>query len=169
MQRPGKCCEECVSSQGNCLDGGTVRYHGEMWNGSRCDFCLCQQGKVTCQGAECAKVECDKVRKAFFCQDGPVKSWGFIYLFISSPFFFFSRLEALKEPALFCAIPPKNIPQGRTANLEFPMQVCTVGFHCEANQCESDITWFPSHAVSACCGGESYTQRIQGKTGFTKS
>ncbi|XP_053831515.1 extracellular matrix organizing protein FRAS1 [Vidua macroura] len=60
VQRPGKCCEECVSSKGSCLDGGTVRYHGEMWNSTRCDFCMCQEGQVTCQGAECAKVECAK-------------------------------------------------------------------------------------------------------------
>ncbi|OWK55263.1 Extracellular matrix protein FRAS1 [Lonchura striata] len=60
VQRPGKCCEECVSSKGSCLDGGTVRYHGEMWNSTRCDFCVCQEGQVTCQGAECAKVECAK-------------------------------------------------------------------------------------------------------------
>lgn len=74
VQRPGKCCEECVSSKGSCLDGGTIRHHGEMWNSTRCDFCVCQEGQVTCQGAECAKVECAKVRKAFFYQDGCVKS-----------------------------------------------------------------------------------------------
>ncbi|KAM7021681.1 LOW QUALITY PROTEIN: extracellular matrix organizing protein FRAS1 [Passerculus sandwichensis] len=60
VQRPGKCCEECVSSKGSCLDGGTIRYHGEMWNSTLCDFCMCQEGEVTCQGAECAKVECAK-------------------------------------------------------------------------------------------------------------
>lgn len=120
MQRPGKCCEECVSSQGNCLDGGTVRYHGEMWNGSRCDFCLCQQGKVTCQGAECAKVECDKVRKAFFCQDGPVKSWGFIYLFISSPFFFFLGLRHSKSQPCFVQSPPKTFHREGEQTWNFP-------------------------------------------------
>ncbi|XP_016153247.1 PREDICTED: extracellular matrix protein FRAS1 [Ficedula albicollis] len=60
VQRPGKCCEECVSSKGSCLDGGTIRYHGEMWNSTHCDFCVCQEGQVTCQAAECAKVECAK-------------------------------------------------------------------------------------------------------------
>ncbi|GAB0189453.1 extracellular matrix organizing protein FRAS1 [Grus japonensis] len=60
VQRPGKCCEECVSSRGNCLYGGTTRYHGEMWNGTRCDFCVCDEGQVTCQEAECARVECAK-------------------------------------------------------------------------------------------------------------
>uniref|UniRef100_A0A8C0ZJM5 VWFC domain-containing protein n=1 Tax=Cyanistes caeruleus TaxID=156563 RepID=A0A8C0ZJM5_CYACU len=130
VQRPGKCCEECVSSKGSCLHGGTVRYHGEMWNSTSCDFCLCQEGQVTCQGAECAKVECAKVRKAFFCQDGPVKSWDF-YFFFPTSLSVFSQLETL---ALVLCSPLKNISQGRRANLEFPMQVCTVGFHCEANQ-----------------------------------
>ncbi|RMC13594.1 hypothetical protein DUI87_08670 [Hirundo rustica rustica] len=67
VQRPGKCCEECASSQGSCLDGGAVRYHGEMWNSTRCDFCVCQEGKVTCQGAECAKVECAKLFERAAC------------------------------------------------------------------------------------------------------
>ncbi|NXD29010.1 FRAS1 protein, partial [Spelaeornis formosus] len=60
VQRPGKCCEECVSSQGSCWHGGTARYHGEMWNSTRCDFCMCQEGQVTCQRAECAQVQCAK-------------------------------------------------------------------------------------------------------------
>ncbi|XP_027744997.1 extracellular matrix protein FRAS1 [Empidonax traillii] len=59
-QRAGKCCEECVPSRGSCLHGGTLRYHGDMWNSSRCDFCVCEAGQVTCRGAECAKVECAK-------------------------------------------------------------------------------------------------------------
>lgn len=97
MQRPGKCCEECVSSKGSCLDGGTVRYHGEMWNSTRCDFCVCQEGQVTCQGAECAKVECAKVRKAFFYPDGCVKSWDFF----SPLFFFFLDLDTPRTGPCF--------------------------------------------------------------------
>ncbi|KYO26548.1 extracellular matrix protein FRAS1 isoform B [Alligator mississippiensis] len=58
VQRPGKCCEECVSSKGICLSEGIIRYHSEMWNGTRCEFCMCDGGQVTCQNAECAKVEC---------------------------------------------------------------------------------------------------------------
>ncbi|XP_025062352.1 extracellular matrix protein FRAS1 isoform X12 [Alligator sinensis] len=58
VQRPGKCCEECVSSKGICLSEGIIRYHNEMWNGTRCEFCMCDGGQVTCQNAECAKVEC---------------------------------------------------------------------------------------------------------------
>ncbi|OXB70624.1 UNVERIFIED_CONTAM: hypothetical protein H355_001014, partial [Colinus virginianus] len=60
VQRPGKCCEECVSSKENCLYDGTVRYHGEMWNITHCDFCMCDEGQVICHKAECAKVECAK-------------------------------------------------------------------------------------------------------------
>uniref|UniRef100_A0A8C4U634 VWFC domain-containing protein n=1 Tax=Falco tinnunculus TaxID=100819 RepID=A0A8C4U634_FALTI len=60
VQRPGKCCEECVSSKRNCLYDGTIRYHSEMWNSTQCDFCMCDEGHVTCQEAECAKVECAK-------------------------------------------------------------------------------------------------------------
>ncbi|XP_057287145.1 extracellular matrix organizing protein FRAS1 [Pezoporus wallicus] len=60
VQHPGKCCEECVPSRGNCLYEDTPRYHGEMWNSTHCDFCVCDAGQVTCQVAECAKVECAK-------------------------------------------------------------------------------------------------------------
>ncbi|XP_041084402.1 extracellular matrix organizing protein FRAS1-like isoform X2 [Polyodon spathula] len=58
VKRAGQCCEECVSSKGNCLYEGTIRYHGEMWNGTGCEFCMCERGQVMCQKAECAKVEC---------------------------------------------------------------------------------------------------------------
>nr|XP_014434426.2 LOW QUALITY PROTEIN: extracellular matrix protein FRAS1 [Pelodiscus sinensis] len=58
VQRPGSCCEECVSSKGSCLYEGTVRYHNEIWHRSRCEFCTCDGGQVTCQKGECAGVEC---------------------------------------------------------------------------------------------------------------
>ncbi|XP_074849859.1 extracellular matrix organizing protein FRAS1 isoform X2 [Carettochelys insculpta] len=58
VQRPGKCCEECVSSEGSCLYEGTIRYHSEMWNSTRCEFCMCVGGQVSCRKGECAKVEC---------------------------------------------------------------------------------------------------------------
>ncbi|XP_064918597.1 extracellular matrix organizing protein FRAS1 isoform X3 [Columba livia] len=57
-RRPGRCCQECVSAAESCLYNGTASYHGQMWNSTRCDFCMCHQGQVTCQPAECAKVEC---------------------------------------------------------------------------------------------------------------
>ncbi|OCT97312.1 hypothetical protein XELAEV_18009537mg [Xenopus laevis] len=58
VKRAGKCCEQCLPSKGSCLYEGSMRYHGDLWNGSSCDFCLCDRGKVTCQKAQCAKVEC---------------------------------------------------------------------------------------------------------------
>ncbi|KAG2466459.1 FRAS1 protein, partial [Polypterus senegalus] len=54
----GKCCEVCVSSKGSCLYEGLNRYHGEMWNSTACEFCICERGQVLCHKAECAKVEC---------------------------------------------------------------------------------------------------------------
>ncbi|KAM8939375.1 extracellular matrix organizing protein FRAS1 [Pelodytes ibericus] len=58
IRRPGQCCEECASSKGSCISESLVRYHGELWNGSNCDFCMCDRGKVICQKAQCAHVEC---------------------------------------------------------------------------------------------------------------
>ncbi|XP_066568203.1 extracellular matrix organizing protein FRAS1 isoform X2 [Amia ocellicauda] len=58
VKRAGQCCEECVSSKGSCLFENAVRYHGEMWNGTGCEFCMCERGQVLCQKAECARVQC---------------------------------------------------------------------------------------------------------------
>ncbi|XP_077332215.1 extracellular matrix organizing protein FRAS1 [Lithobates pipiens] len=58
IKQPGQCCEECVSSKGSCTVNGSIRYHGELWNGSHCDYCLCDRGKVLCYPAQCSKVEC---------------------------------------------------------------------------------------------------------------
>lgn len=112
MQRPGKCCEECLPSRGNCLYDGTPRYHGEMWNSTHCDFCVCDEGQVTCQVAECAKVECAKVRKAFLFQDGSLKSCDF-----------FPLLSQLTFWGLFSAIYLENASQGRRGNFVFSLQV----------------------------------------------
>lgn len=93
VRRPGKCCEECVSSEGGCWHDGTARYRGEMWNRTRCDFCVCEEGRVACHEAECATVECAKVRKVFFFQD-VTASLGI----------FFSPLPALREPAFLSGL-----------------------------------------------------------------
>lgn len=61
VRRPGQCCEECVSTKGSCLYEGTTRYHGDMWNGTGCEFCACQRGQVLCQRVECAMLECPGV------------------------------------------------------------------------------------------------------------
>ncbi|XP_035235651.1 extracellular matrix protein FRAS1 isoform X1 [Anguilla anguilla] len=58
VKKEGQCCEECVAPKGTCHYQSTVRYHGEMWNGTGCEFCMCERGQVLCQRAECARVEC---------------------------------------------------------------------------------------------------------------
>lgn len=58
----GQCCEECVSPARTCSSGGVLWYQDEMWKGSACEFCMCDQGQVTCQTGECAKVACALVR-----------------------------------------------------------------------------------------------------------
>ncbi|XP_013371586.1 PREDICTED: extracellular matrix protein FRAS1 isoform X1 [Chinchilla lanigera] len=58
VRRPMQCCEECVSPAGGCSSNGIVQYQHDMWKGSPCEFCMCHRGQVTCQPAECAKVEC---------------------------------------------------------------------------------------------------------------
>ncbi|XP_066488376.1 extracellular matrix organizing protein FRAS1 [Tiliqua scincoides] len=59
VRYPGRCCDECVSSNGSCVHKGTVRYQEEMWNASRCEFCMCDWKQVACWNGECAKVECN--------------------------------------------------------------------------------------------------------------
>uniref|UniRef100_A0AAY4BT87 VWFC domain-containing protein n=1 Tax=Denticeps clupeoides TaxID=299321 RepID=A0AAY4BT87_9TELE len=56
VRQQGRCCEECVSTKGSCMYAGAVRYHGDMWNGTGCEFCLCERGQVLCQQAECGRV-----------------------------------------------------------------------------------------------------------------
>ncbi|KAG7467854.1 extracellular matrix FRAS1, partial [Solea senegalensis] len=58
VKRAGQCCDECAAAKGSCLYEGTVRYHGDMWSGTGCEFCSCVRGQVLCQGAECGRVEC---------------------------------------------------------------------------------------------------------------
>ncbi|KAK1892588.1 Extracellular matrix protein FRAS1, partial [Dissostichus eleginoides] len=58
VKRTGQCCDECAAAKGSCLYEGAVRYHGDMWNGTGCEFCNCNRGQVLCQRAECARVEC---------------------------------------------------------------------------------------------------------------
>ncbi|XP_041644401.1 extracellular matrix protein FRAS1 [Cheilinus undulatus] len=58
VKRDGQCCDECVPAKGSCLYEGAVRYHGDMWNSTGCEFCTCNRGQVVCQRAECARVTC---------------------------------------------------------------------------------------------------------------
>lgn len=108
-RRPGSCCQECVSAAESCLYNGTASYHGQMWNSTRCDFCMCHQGQVTCQPAECAKVECAQVRRVFFFQDVSIKPSDFFF-----PSFFLTNIWRHSENLSFarglvCAIPVKTL------------------------------------------------------------
>ncbi|KAI3372108.1 hypothetical protein L3Q82_006961 [Scortum barcoo] len=58
VKRAGQCCDECAAAKGSCLYEGAVRYHGDMWNGTGCEFCTCNRGQVVCRRAECGRVEC---------------------------------------------------------------------------------------------------------------
>ncbi|XP_068615370.1 extracellular matrix organizing protein FRAS1-like, partial [Brachionichthys hirsutus] len=58
VKRAGQCCDECATAKGSCLYEGVVRYHGDMWNGTGCEFCTCNRGQVVCRRAECARLEC---------------------------------------------------------------------------------------------------------------
>lgn len=74
----GQCCEECATPDRSCSSGGVLRYQDEMWKGSACEFCMCDQGQVTCQTGECAKVACALVRHEviFICSAvAPPSRW----------------------------------------------------------------------------------------------
>uniref|UniRef100_A0AAX7VKR4 Fraser extracellular matrix complex subunit 1 n=1 Tax=Astatotilapia calliptera TaxID=8154 RepID=A0AAX7VKR4_ASTCA len=58
VKRAGQCCDECAAAKGSCQYQGAVRYHGDMWNSTGCEFCTCSRGQVLCQRAECGRVEC---------------------------------------------------------------------------------------------------------------
>ncbi|XP_061672611.1 extracellular matrix protein FRAS1 isoform X3 [Syngnathoides biaculeatus] len=58
VRRTGQCCHECAAARGSCLYQGLVRYHGDMWNASACEFCMCNRGQVLCHRAECGRLHC---------------------------------------------------------------------------------------------------------------
>ncbi|KAM6954491.1 extracellular matrix organizing protein FRAS1 [Aplochiton taeniatus] len=58
VRRAGQCCEECVAAKGSCLSESAVRYHGDMWNGTGCEYCTCERGQVLCQRAHCGRLDC---------------------------------------------------------------------------------------------------------------
>uniref|UniRef100_A0A672YI22 VWFC domain-containing protein n=1 Tax=Sphaeramia orbicularis TaxID=375764 RepID=A0A672YI22_9TELE len=70
VKRAGQCCDECAAAKGSCLYEGAVRYHGDMWNGTGCEFCTCDRGQVLCQRAECGRVQCPQVRTQVFITCG---------------------------------------------------------------------------------------------------
>ncbi|XP_072243382.1 extracellular matrix organizing protein FRAS1 isoform X1 [Leuresthes tenuis] len=60
VKRAGRCCDECAAAKGSCLYQDAVRYHGDMWNSTGCEFCTCNRGQVLCRKAECGRVECSQ-------------------------------------------------------------------------------------------------------------
>lgn len=40
-----------------------MRFHGDVWNTSACEFCLCENGQVTCHTATCEPLFCELVNK----------------------------------------------------------------------------------------------------------
>ncbi|CAN9512669.1 unnamed protein product [Ophioblennius macclurei] len=58
VQQAGRCCEDCVAAKGSCLYQDVVRYHGDLWNSTNCEFCTCTRGQVVCHRTQCEQVEC---------------------------------------------------------------------------------------------------------------
>jgi len=50
-----------VDTAGVCSDVDPVRYNGDLWNISRCEYCICNKGKVQCHKAVCETTVCLKV------------------------------------------------------------------------------------------------------------
>ncbi|XP_038060993.1 extracellular matrix protein FRAS1-like [Patiria miniata] len=59
VTKEGQCCPECVSNDAPCEDTGTLRYSGDVWNVSACEFCICHQGRIECHMAECDRLRCE--------------------------------------------------------------------------------------------------------------
>ncbi|XP_076458587.1 LOW QUALITY PROTEIN: extracellular matrix organizing protein FRAS1-like [Babylonia areolata] len=53
----GRCCPTCVQRLGAC-HVKPMRYHGDLWNISDCEFCMCQNGNVQCRTLACPNVQC---------------------------------------------------------------------------------------------------------------
>ncbi|XP_033757808.1 extracellular matrix protein FRAS1-like [Pecten maximus] len=41
-----------------CVGEQPIRYHGDIWNVSSCEFCMCQNGQVQCHTAVCEHLRC---------------------------------------------------------------------------------------------------------------
>ena len=46
---------------GICSDVTPVRYSGDIWNVSNCEYCVCNQGNVQCHTAVCENIMCYQV------------------------------------------------------------------------------------------------------------
>lgn len=46
----------------SCDSEVPLRYHGDVWNISACEFCLCENDEVQCHKATCEPLFCELVR-----------------------------------------------------------------------------------------------------------
>ena len=44
-----------------CQSEKPIRYHGDLWNVTECEFCTCKHGKVQCFNAVCEPTICSEV------------------------------------------------------------------------------------------------------------
>ncbi|XP_069123568.1 extracellular matrix organizing protein FRAS1-like [Argopecten irradians] len=58
ITREGDCCTECLPRESACVSEQPIRYHGDIWNVSSCEFCMCQNGQVQCHTAVCEHLRC---------------------------------------------------------------------------------------------------------------
>ena len=65
ITREGECCPECVPKTGVCSAKTPVRYSGDIWNISDCEYCVCNQGNVQCHTATCENIMCYQVLVLF--------------------------------------------------------------------------------------------------------
>nr|XP_039273813.1 extracellular matrix protein FRAS1-like [Styela clava] len=63
VTRQEECCPDCVSSQAHCDYEGVRHYHGDLWNGTKCQMCSCNKGIVRCFELQCSEVTCERNQK----------------------------------------------------------------------------------------------------------
>ncbi|XP_071953706.1 extracellular matrix organizing protein FRAS1-like [Antedon mediterranea] len=56
--REGECCAECVPAEDYCEYDQSIKYHGDMWNATACQYCICSRGTVNCYKTDCDRITC---------------------------------------------------------------------------------------------------------------
>ncbi|XP_055954387.1 extracellular matrix organizing protein FRAS1-like [Patella vulgata] len=56
-------------SRGECVGEIPVRYHGDVWNISRCEYCVCKNGRRECHLATCPHITCKGVSCDSMCEN----------------------------------------------------------------------------------------------------
>ncbi|KAL5018410.1 hypothetical protein ScPMuIL_004132 [Solemya velum] len=60
ITKEAECCPECVSDEAACSHEVPLRYSGDIWNISDCEFCVCNHGDVQCHTARCEHRQCNE-------------------------------------------------------------------------------------------------------------